>query len=88
MYQMQTDEKGNFITVACVRCYTDVRVECKDETELTMWNEDLLDGVGTGVYVKCETRCSKCEKAMMEAEEYFIKRDDVGYQLLTYDGDK
>lgn len=62
-----------------MRCYIDVWVECKDEIELIMWNEDLLDGVGIGVYVKCEIRCFKCEKVMMEVEEYFIKRDDVGY---------
>lgn len=88
MFNMETDEKGNFITVSCVKCYKDVRVECKDASTVAEWNEDLRDQMGGGVYILCETRCPKCEKAMQDAENHFIQRDDAGYQFLTYDGEK
>jgi hypothetical protein len=58
------------------------------ETEVSSLNEDLLDGVGDGVYIQCETVCLDCEQKNANDEKFFELRDDAGYQFLLHEDDK
>ncbi|MFC5402368.1 hypothetical protein [Cohnella soli] len=88
MYQMETDKLGNFIIASCKHCFKSVRLDCKDEAQVASWNEDLKEGIGSGVYIQCETTCPACEEDVRRAEDYYEKRDDAGYQLFQYDDDE
>lgn len=88
MYEMNIDGLGTFVTASCKHCYKDVRVSCRNEEEVSSWNRDLVEGIGTGVYIQCETICNDCEEEVREAEEYYEKRIDAGYQFLLHPDDK
>lgn len=84
MFEIERDGLGSFTKVSCKCCGKDVRVSVTQD-ELESWNEDLLEGSGSGLCTLLETKCDNCKQHERMLEDYFEKKGDASYQALVYE---